>query len=187
MTGYTVDDALNGLAAELDAQVAPEFAARVRMAVDEDARRPTARGWIWGLAGLAAAACVAVGMVMMPNPPYVGRAFRPGESGGPEGPPYVQASPPHTALAPSKTVRRSRAHVTPVAVAPTDQAFALNRFLLSIRSGRASGLGGTKAPIDQDGLLLTPDPIEIPLIRISPIQIEPLPVADPDDSSEEQQ
>lgn len=171
MTNDAVEDALKGLAAELDIEVAPEFSARVRMAVE--AQRPAVRGWIWGVVGVAAAASVALGVVMIrpaavPEGTIAGPDLSAVASAKAEGPAYVRPV----------AVRRAVPRAADVA-APTEQALALNRLLLGLRSGRTHISEGTPAPVDQDGLLLTLTPIEIPLIRIAPIEISPLPAIEP--------
>lgn len=180
MTDESVDRALRQLALELDNQPSAEFAAVIRARMSAGRSNVVSRGsWpLWtATVGLAvAAALMLVATTYKPKTiavtptasvdaakpaqaltPGTGLAFRPGEADGIRGP--------------RDAPKRSRAGVP----APTDQALALDRLLLGLRSGRTAVPAETRAPVDRDGLLLAREPIKIRLIHIAPVEIEPLP------------
>jgi hypothetical protein len=72
----------------------------------------------------------------------------------------------------------------PKALVPDDERLALNRLLVAVREGRATVPAHLPGPaVDEDGNLLAPPAIDIPLIK----KIEPLPGTPVDGSGSKDQ
>ena len=153
----------------------PEFAARVRERVREEAPRP-ATGW-WPRVAFAGAVVTAVmiaaalwnGRTGPERAAIANRAITRTQAGA-----AVEARRPEPARAPSPPliITRAPVHEEPREVlVPDDERRALDRFLIAMREGRAEVPAPRRVLEDEYGRLLEPRPIEIPLLK----PIEPLP------------
>ena len=139
-------DILKDLAAELDVEVSPQFAARVQMAVTVEPTR--SRRWIWGLAGAMTAAAMAV-VWLVPRvgrtEPPADRAESPIASAGPKGPAYVLRPTPADVREPPAADLRSPAalpqrrglkrEVQPEVLVQSGQLEALRDLASRVREG----------------------------------------------------
>ena len=189
MTDEHLDEALNDLRAELSVTPSPEFAAKVRERIEQ---APAKSSWnVWAWAGVAATCAVAViavavwrgGRTETPArtesaaSSNVGRAFRPGETGGAEAPARTEGIVPsdvgrpfRAGGSPAPIVHAVARRAEPEVLVPPDQLIAIRRLMAAVRAGRSLSAAPSQVLFDPDtGELLPPKPIEIPLITVDPL------------------
>jgi hypothetical protein len=187
MSDARVDDLLRDLEAELSIEPPPQLVARVRARIDDRSRsRTLIPAWTAGIALTLLMTAIALGIAPdrqtgssssapsrtspshvarvteMPAPLAESRAWdervpgapvrRPGRA------PSVAAVP--TPEIPVKTVE---------VLVPLDQATALRRILVAMRTGRSPVPPATPQAVDAEGRLPAPEAIGIPQIMIQPI------------------
>jgi hypothetical protein len=190
MDDDAVDDPLNEIAAALDVRPSPELVVRVRARVARDQERASGRGyWMAVSAALAAGIVVLAGSVWL-----VPRTRRPVAV-----PSAVVAAPAEHPLAgagaflaetgrqvrvrsarqrPPAGLLRTNRLSGPEVLVPRDQALAVRSVLLALRQHWPMAPQASK----WSGTLSEPAEMEIPMIEIVPIAIEPLTVLSVDEN-----
>jgi len=138
------DDPLEALQAALDVGPSPDFATRVRTAVD----RPARWSWTWTRAAVVVGACAAVGVaalyvrkgsVPLPSVPTIA------ETHAPEAPPSFDRAPSIVPAAGERQVSRTHVNrspraatrlVEPEVLVSGDQLLALRQLAAGLRDGR---------------------------------------------------
>jgi hypothetical protein len=182
MSDPRVDDLLRDLRAELSIEPSPQLVARVRARIDNRSNStPLIPAWTVGVALLMT--IIALGIA--PDR-QVEKSIAPaGTSRGQVAQPVAEQLPRLTerAAAPDRApgsaprrpakVRSASAAPEPLAEAeilvPPDQAIALRRILIAMRTGRSPVPPAASQVVDAEGRLPAPEAIGIPEITIQPI------------------
>lgn len=192
MSDAHVDDLLRDLATELSIEPSPQMVARVRARVYAGSPLRSPLGsWTVGVAVTVLIVTIALSIApdrtAGPQPivqsparqiePSRQVAERPAlsavlQSAPDRVPSSIARRPADVRPAPAAAEPSAAGPVAEVLV-PPDQAAALRRILLAMRSGRSPVPPATVEPVDADGRLPAPEAIGIPAITIQPIT--PLP------------
>jgi len=193
MNDEQLNESLKDLQAELNITPSPEFAAKVRERIEE---APTPSRWnAWAWTGVAAACAVAVIAVAewrggpastgdaspesvtatVPAATVITPTLTPSVPGAPsDGPtarPGASAPAPRTGapvIVAAATTRELEVLV------PPDQLMGIRRLMAAVRGGARPNLPASPALIDPDtGELITPKPLDIPLITVDPLPGSP--------------
>jgi hypothetical protein len=170
---------MDGLDAELSAAIAidpsPQFAPRVRAAVEATAVASRRHRWHW-FGGLAAAAAAAMIVVASWPAEHETAPSAPPIAFGRTQPlkPVESANPVPPRQAPSQTVaaraRQTRTHVTPEPeiIVATEQRIAVERYVAMFRAGS----------LDTSALATSPQPMLAPPsdLVVAPLEVEPMAV-----------
>jgi hypothetical protein len=169
MTDHQFDDPLKELETALAIEPSPAFAAGVRARV----AGPRLGAWFRWQEMAAAVIALAVLSGLLWRPAQVG--VRPAAE-TPSAPVAV-AAPSAAAVAPAPARIARVAAVMPTSdktrelevLVPPDQAIALAQLLVACREGRQTLPPSSGPMFDEDGLLIAPEPIQIPAIPFDPI------------------
>jgi hypothetical protein len=186
MSDARVDDLLRDLETELSIEPPPQLVARVRARIDDRSRSTTLIPAWAGMALALLMTAIALGIAPdrqtgssssapsrtsppqlarvtdMPAPLAESRAWDERVPGAPVGRP---GRAPSVAAAPTPEIPVKTVEV----LVPLDQATALRRILVAMRTGRSPVPPATPQAVDAEGRLPAPEAIGIPQIMIQPI------------------
>ena len=159
------DDLQDVLASLMAVQPSPEFAARVRQRIAGDVDGRQGRFVSLVLPGLAAAAVVVLGILLI----FTGTRRIAPERPMPDGSATSVSQPASGTPAPSETVAVAAPHAMgPDALVPRSEIVAIQQLLSAARAGRFEfELVPAGVPVATE--LSAPDPISVPPIELMPI------------------
>ena len=187
MSDARVDDLLRDLEGELSIEPSPQLVARVRARIDDRSGSTTLIPALAGVAFTLVMAAIALGIA--PDRQTATSSSAPSRTSLPQVvqrtaqvPAPLAESPALDERVPGAPVRRpgsvrsGAAAPTPEIPAetvevlvPLDQATALRRILVAMRTGRSPVPPATPQVVDAEGRLPAPEPIGIPQIMVQPI------------------
>jgi hypothetical protein len=182
MTDAQVDNLLRDLATELSIEPSSQMVARVRERISDRSKSSQLAAWTVGLAVTLVVTVIAFSIE--PGTRRTTRSIAPAPAPQVRAVEHVAVSPPVSAVPSSPadstgmSVPRRTAHArsaltaveaTAEVLVPPDQAIALRRILLAMRTGRSPVPPALAEMVDAEGRLPAPDEIGIPAIVIQPI------------------